>query len=168
MTTNSQPEGTHQLKQRQTMKCIFDYELINQGRPPEEPQLKQRIGNYDQLAVSNAISRSLILEKEIVFFVKPDFHCSSRNMSQFWILEDTKQFFTSSSSIFPTAAVDLDRDIPLQALVQWKCIILLLIRNVCPHLKIDCAIVEALWITKTIPGVPNTAVLCHIQFIYQQ
>ena len=34
MTTNSQPEGTHQLKQRQTMKCIFDDVLINQGRPP--------------------------------------------------------------------------------------------------------------------------------------
>ena len=32
MTINSQPEGTHQLKQRQTMKCIFDDVLINQGR----------------------------------------------------------------------------------------------------------------------------------------
>ena len=100
------------------------------------------------------------------FFVTPDFLCSSRNIFQFWILEKTKQFFTISSSIFPTAAVDLDRDIPLQALVQ--CIVLLLIRNVCPHLNIDCTIVGALWITKAIPGVPNTAVLCHIQFIYQQ
>ena len=104
---------------------------------------------------------------KLFFFVKPDFLCSSGNMSQFWILEKTKQFFTSCSSIFPTAAVDLDRDIPLQALVQWKCIILLLIRNVCPHLKIDCIIVGALWI-RAIPGAPNTEVLCHIQFIYQQ
>ena len=103
-------------------------------------------------------------KKIVFFFVKPDFLCSSRNIFQFWILEKTKQFFTISSSIFPTAAVDLDRDI--QALVQ--CIISLLIRNVCPHLNIDCTIVGALWIIKAIPGVPNTAVLCHIQFIYQQ